>query len=297
MKYNRLALAFVTVLFALLVSACGANVEESSKSAEEYTANIETAHFENLVANESTRIVYIKSLIYTPELRVFLSQYTPYYSSNGNLCRYENGKLTEITDKEKDNSQNTKSASSFSAEISVKHFNELVANESTGIVYIDEWGEAPYYSSNGSLCSYKEEKLVEIDATNDSKRTQKLKGTANIYTKHFNDLVANESTKIVYIETNGTYTPYYSSNGNLCRYDNGKLAVITDKGKNDSQNAKSSSNFSAEISVKHFDDLVANESTGIVYIETNGTYTPYYSSNGNLCRYDNGKLTEITKEN
>ena len=297
MKYNRIILVFVALFTVLLVSACGSNDDDSSKSVEEYTANIKTKHFENLVANESTRIVYIKNLIYTPELRVFLSQYTPYYSSNGNLCRYNNGKLTEITDKEKDNSQNTKSASSFSAEISVKHFDNLVANESTEIVYIDERGKAPYYSSNGSLCRYKEGKLVEIDATNDSKSTQKLKGTANIYTKHFNDLVANESTKIVYIETNGTYTPYYSSNGNLCRYDNGKLAVITDKGKNGSQNVKSASNFSAEISIKHFDDLVANESTGIVYIETNGTYTPYYSSNGNLCRYENGKLTEIAKEN
>ena len=96
MKYNRIILVFVVLFTVLLVSACGSNDDDSSKSVEEYTANIKTKHFENLVANESTRIVYIKNLIYTPELRVFLSQYTPYYSSNGNLCRYENGKLTEI---------------------------------------------------------------------------------------------------------------------------------------------------------------------------------------------------------
>jgi len=45
-------------------------------------------------------------------------------------------------------------------------------------------------------------------------------------------------------------------------------------------------------------DLVSDSDTGIIYISnytTNGyrIYTPYYSKNGKLCRYDDGRIVEV----
>lgn len=44
-------------------------------------------------------------------------------------------------------------------------------------------------------------------------------------------------------------------------------------------------------------DLVSDHDTGIVYIKNytyggNYIYTPYYSKNGKLCRYDDGRIVE-----
>ena len=45
-------------------------------------------------------------------------------------------------------------------------------------------------------------------------------------------------------------------------------------------------------------DLVSDHDTGIIYIKNhtyNGryVYTPYYSENGKLCRYDEGRIVEV----
>lgn len=54
---------------------------------------------------------------------------------------------------------------------------------------------------------------------------------------------------------------------------------------------------SAEIKSITF-DLVSDHDTGIIYIENYTTsgisvYTPYYSKNGKLCRYDDGRIVEV----
>lgn len=257
---------------------------------------IKKTHFKTLVANESTRIVYIeeKELVYVGAW-ITVRMYTPYYSSNGYLCRYENKKLIEITENNKENDMNSKSASEFSAKISTTHFDNLVFSDRTGIVYISDKfrDKVPYYSSNGNLCRYENNELIEI-ADKEGSDSNGAKGKARISEIHIGNLVYNESTDIVYFSNRDGCAPYYSSNGNLCRYDNGKMVEITDD-----NNAKpvSDKKYKADIVVKHFDTLVANESTGIVYIVgDNGTHAPYFSSNGNLCRYENGKLVEIVKE-
>ena len=45
-------------------------------------------------------------------------------------------------------------------------------------------------------------------------------------------------------------------------------------------------------------DLVSDNDTGIIYIRNytkggNYVYTPYYSRNGKLCRYDDGRIVEV----
>lgn len=52
-------------------------------------------------------------------------------------------------------------------------------------------------------------------------------------------------------------------------------------------------------------DIVADEDTHILYIYHNGTTNsaynnsvlcPYYSKNGNLCRYEDGKIMEVNAD-
>lgn len=43
--------------------------------------------------------------------------------------------------------------------------------------------------------------------------------------------------------------------------------------------------------------LATDPNTGIVYIENyNRVYTPYYSKNGKLCKYEDGVLVEIEED-
>lgn len=47
-------------------------------------------------------------------------------------------------------------------------------------------------------------------------------------------------------------------------------------------------------------DLVSDHDTGIIYIRNPTThgyyvYTPYYSENGKLCRYDDGRIVEVSE--
>lgn len=41
------------------------------------------------------------------------------------------------------------------------------------------------------------------------------------------------------------------------------------------------------------DDIVVDDSTGIVYIEGYRVLSPYYSPNGKICKYVDGKLVEV----
>jgi len=41
------------------------------------------------------------------------------------------------------------------------------------------------------------------------------------------------------------------------------------------------------------DDIVVDDSTGIVYIQGYRVLSPYYSPNGKICKYVDGKLVEV----
>jgi hypothetical protein len=48
-------------------------------------------------------------------------------------------------------------------------------------------------------------------------------------------------------------------------------------------------------------DLVADPETGVIYIknytrDSYTVYTPYFSENGKLCKYDDHKIVEIEEE-
>ena len=57
--------------------------------------NVESVEIENttfdLVSDNGTGIIYIKNLTRDPYY-----VYTPYYSKNGKLCRYDDGKIVEV---------------------------------------------------------------------------------------------------------------------------------------------------------------------------------------------------------
>ena len=76
--------AIVLISFALV--GCASNLDE----VEDTTSSFE------LVSDPDTKVVYIKN--YT---KGGYSVFTPYYSANGKLCRYEDNALVEIdTDEE-----------------------------------------------------------------------------------------------------------------------------------------------------------------------------------------------------
>lgn len=41
------------------------------------------------------------------------------------------------------------------------------------------------------------------------------------------------------------------------------------------------------------DDIVVDDSTGIIYIVGRYEFCPYYSPNGKICKYVDGKLVEV----
>ena len=78
---------------------------------------------------------------------------------------------------------------------------------------------------------------IDID-TNDTPNIIIFYNTADTAIKPHNfleekDLIYDENTKIIYIKTrtyglNYAYLPYYSENGNLCRYVDGKIVEVTE---------------------------------------------------------------------
>ena len=58
--------------------------------------SIEYSDF-NLIVDDKTKIVYIDNAIDTGDKGLYTYHiYTPYYSENGRLCKYDDGKLIEI---------------------------------------------------------------------------------------------------------------------------------------------------------------------------------------------------------
>lgn len=72
----------VTVVLCgvFLLTGCGKNVDP---------VEIENASFD-LVSDHNTGIIYIKNLTHS------YCVYTPYYSKNGKLCRYNDGRIVEV---------------------------------------------------------------------------------------------------------------------------------------------------------------------------------------------------------
>lgn len=80
----------VTVVLCgvFLLTGCGANVD---------SVKIKNTAF-NLVSDHDTGIIYIKNRTYKG-----YSVYTPYYSKNGKLCRYDDDRIVEVEDGNDDN--------------------------------------------------------------------------------------------------------------------------------------------------------------------------------------------------
>lgn len=90
MNKIRILLTVIVIIFCCLLSGCDYEEGESLGS----SVQIEYSDFD-LVIDSKTKIVYIDNEIYNANASVF-HVYTPYYSENGNLCRYEDGKLIEV---------------------------------------------------------------------------------------------------------------------------------------------------------------------------------------------------------
>ena len=59
--------------------------------------SIEYSDF-NLIVDDKTKIVYIDNAIDTGDKGLYTYHvYTPYYSKNGRLCKFDDGKIIEIT--------------------------------------------------------------------------------------------------------------------------------------------------------------------------------------------------------
>ena len=65
-----------------LLTGCGENVD---------SVDIEENTTFDLVSDHDTGIIYIKNRTYCG-----FFVYTPYYSENGMLCKYKNGKIVEV---------------------------------------------------------------------------------------------------------------------------------------------------------------------------------------------------------
>lgn len=89
-------LCIVVVVTAVLTSVTVAMIIVTNSSREEEpsgTQSISQVKME-LEVDEKTKIVYIKNYVYGKTRMQYI--YTPYYSENGYLCRYEDGKIIEI---------------------------------------------------------------------------------------------------------------------------------------------------------------------------------------------------------
>ena len=82
------------IICLLFCSGCTENVTLENKAE---LGQIEYVDFtEDIVADKDTHILYYR---YIRNDGVILS---PYYSKNGNLCRYEDGKIIEVENDDRD---------------------------------------------------------------------------------------------------------------------------------------------------------------------------------------------------
>lgn len=89
-----LAIALVIVII-LLITGCEEMQTESTLS----TVGVEYSDFK-LKADEKTGVIYVDNVIRPAQGQGFdyIHIYTPYYSENGKLCRFVDGKVVEIND-------------------------------------------------------------------------------------------------------------------------------------------------------------------------------------------------------
>lgn len=90
MNKIRILLTVIVIMFCCLLSGCDYDKGESLVS----SVQVEYSDFD-LVIDSKTKIVYIDNEVCNANTNAY-HVYTPYYSKNGNLCRYEDGKLMEV---------------------------------------------------------------------------------------------------------------------------------------------------------------------------------------------------------
>ena len=90
MNKIRILLTVIVIIFCCLLSGCDYEEGESLGS----SVQIEYSDFD-LVIDSKTKIVYIDNEVCNSNANAY-HVYTPYYSENGNLCRYEDGKFMEV---------------------------------------------------------------------------------------------------------------------------------------------------------------------------------------------------------
>lgn len=78
------------LLCASLLSGCDTAHNTSVENSIEYSDF-------NLIVDNKTKVVYIDNTIDAGDNKLFTYHvYTPYYSENGYLCKFDNGKMIEI---------------------------------------------------------------------------------------------------------------------------------------------------------------------------------------------------------
>ena len=90
-----LGIALAVVIIILLA---GCEVEPENVSPTISTVQIEYSDF-NLVVDSKTKIVYIDNIVkfHNPNASNQVSHvYTPYYSENGRLCKFDDGVVKEV---------------------------------------------------------------------------------------------------------------------------------------------------------------------------------------------------------
>ena len=75
-------IALLAIISGFIICGCSSEKSESTE--------IENTTF-TLVSDRDTGIIYIKNFTYAGH-RI----YTPYYSKNGKLCRYDDGRIVEV---------------------------------------------------------------------------------------------------------------------------------------------------------------------------------------------------------
>ena len=86
---------FVIFMLACMATLCGCEVSSSNLGVQ--NVQLQESSFD-LIVDTQTKIVYIDNEVYG-EAHGHI--YTPYYSANGYLCKYDDGVLIEIKNKDK----------------------------------------------------------------------------------------------------------------------------------------------------------------------------------------------------
>lgn len=83
-------LVAILMIFTLCIALCGCEETYVTTVSSSY----EYSDFD-LVSDSKTKVVYIDNKVHSDN-GLSYHIYTPYYSKNGKLCRYEEGKMMEV---------------------------------------------------------------------------------------------------------------------------------------------------------------------------------------------------------